>query len=148
MIAEPESGRRGVAIEIHVPSRLTVEGYARPRRFLDGPQFNEYAYISDDLQVHLAMEAIVGIPPSLNWSPVSTRLMTHRIDEHGIAEMSLWHGAAANVSLRDPEHSRPTGRCQSHAISQPGGGARLQTILIVDAYVGVITMPDQEQIKR
>ena len=53
-----------------------------------------------------------GMPPSVSWSPDSTKFLTHRIDETKVGEMSLWQGA--------PDGSRPCRRSLIFRQSQPG----------------------------
>lgn len=105
----------------------------------DGAQFNEYGYVSGDLQAYLAIEAMGGMPPSIKWSPDSSKFLTHRIDETEVAEMTVWQGAPPDGSRR-PKVSVFR---QSHA---GDAHAPITTYLIFDIasgrHVAVRNIPD------
>jgi dipeptidyl-peptidase-4 len=66
----------------------------------DGAQFNEYGWLSGNSQSYVAAErTAAAIAPMAIWSPDSTQLLTHRIDERQVAATSLWQSAPGG-SLR------------------------------------------------
>ncbi|MDT9598754.1 S9 family peptidase [Sphingosinicella rhizophila] len=73
---------------------IKTDGGAERALTQDGIQYNEYGYVSGDLQGYVASENIPGgVRPSLSWSPDSTKFLTHRIDETKVGERILWQGA-------------------------------------------------------
>ncbi len=96
----------------------------------DGVQFNEYGYVSGDSQRYVAFESLpVSFPPSVAWSPDSTKLLTHRIDESKVGEMTLWQGAPSDGARRP--------KVTTFKQSQPGDDhAPVTTYVIFDIVRG------------
>jgi dipeptidyl-peptidase-4 len=105
----------------------------------DGVQFNEYGYVSGDLQIYLALEAAGGMAPVARWSPDATKFLTHRIDEREVGEMTIWQGAPPDGSRRP----KVTVFRQSHT---GDAHAPVTTYLIFDVergeHIAVTNIPD------
>jgi dipeptidyl aminopeptidase/acylaminoacyl peptidase len=99
----------------------------------DGEAYNDYATLPEG-RTSAVSDRLSGkkIPPSAVWSPDSTKLLSHRLDQRAVREMWLLQGHPGSHGARAVPHS--------YRMPLPGDEQLAQAqLLMVDADSGMLT---------